>query len=46
VRGQHDAVVAYVNSVIGTSAQPLSAACAVVEDVPISTWSTTSRPTP
>jgi 2',3'-cyclic-nucleotide 2'-phosphodiesterase/3'-nucleotidase len=35
VREQHDTVVSYVNSVIGTSAQPLSAARAVVEDVPI-----------
>jgi 2',3'-cyclic-nucleotide 2'-phosphodiesterase/3'-nucleotidase len=35
VRGQHDTVVRYVNSVIGTSAQALSAARAVVEDVPI-----------
>ncbi|MET1060317.1 MAG: 5'-nucleotidase C-terminal domain-containing protein [Nocardioides sp.] len=35
VRAQHDTVVGYVNSVIGTSAQELSAARAVVEDVPI-----------
>ncbi len=35
VRRQHDTVVAYVNSVIGTSATALSAARAVVEDVPI-----------
>ncbi|WP_426243503.1 bifunctional metallophosphatase/5'-nucleotidase [Nocardioides sp. LHG3406-4] len=35
VRRQHDLVVAYVNSVIGTSAAALSAARAVVEDVPI-----------
>lgn len=35
VRSQHDTVVTYVNSVIGTSAQELSAARAVVEDVPI-----------
>ena len=35
VRAQHDTVVTYVNSVIGTSAQALSAARAVVEDVPI-----------
>lgn len=35
VRAQHDTVVAYVNSVIGTSAVALSAARAVVEDVPI-----------
>ena len=35
VRAQHDNVVAYVNSSIGTSAQALSAARAVVEDVPI-----------
>ena len=35
VRAQHDKVVGYVNSVIGTSAAALSAARAVVEDVPI-----------
>lgn len=35
VRSQHDTVVDYVNSVIGTSTQALSAARAVVEDVPI-----------
>ena len=35
VRAQHDTVVDYVNSVIGKSAQALSAARAVVEDVPI-----------
>ena len=35
VRAQHDTVVTYVNSVIGTSSQALSAARAVVEDVPI-----------
>jgi 2',3'-cyclic-nucleotide 2'-phosphodiesterase/3'-nucleotidase len=35
VQDQHDKVVAYVNSVIGTSVQALSAARAVVEDVPI-----------
>ena len=35
VREQHDTVVDYVNSVIGTSTQQLSAARAVVEDVPI-----------
>ena len=35
VRAQHDKVVAYVNSPIGTSAAALSAARAVVEDVPI-----------
>jgi 2',3'-cyclic-nucleotide 2'-phosphodiesterase/3'-nucleotidase len=35
VRAQHDTVVGYVNSVIGSSAQALSAARAVVEDVPI-----------
>ncbi|MCY7401241.1 MAG: 5'-nucleotidase C-terminal domain-containing protein [Nocardioides sp.] len=34
VRDQHDIVVAYVNSVIGTSLQAMSAARAVVEDVP------------
>ncbi len=35
VRSQHDHVISYVNSVIGTSAAELSAARAVVEDVPI-----------
>ena len=35
VQSQHDTVISYVNSVIGTSAQALSAARAVVEDVPI-----------
>ena len=35
VQAQHDATVAYVNAVIGTSAEELSAARAVVEDVPI-----------
>ena len=35
VRAQHDTVVTYVNSPIGTSVQALSAARAVVEDVPI-----------
>jgi 2',3'-cyclic-nucleotide 2'-phosphodiesterase/3'-nucleotidase len=35
VQEQHDTVVAYVNSVVGTSAVALSAARAVVEDVPI-----------
>lgn len=35
VKAQHDTVVAYVNSVVGTSTQQLSAARAVVEDVPI-----------
>jgi 2',3'-cyclic-nucleotide 2'-phosphodiesterase/3'-nucleotidase len=35
VQEQHDTVVAYVNSPVGTSAQALSAARAVVEDVPI-----------
>ncbi|MDF1606448.1 5'-nucleotidase C-terminal domain-containing protein [Nocardioides sp. YIM 152315] len=35
VREQHDTVIAYVNSPIGTSAAALSAARAVVEDVPI-----------
>ncbi|MFC7493072.1 MULTISPECIES: bifunctional metallophosphatase/5'-nucleotidase [unclassified Nocardioides] len=35
VRSQHDTVITYVNSVIGTSAAALSAARAVVEDVPI-----------
>jgi 2',3'-cyclic-nucleotide 2'-phosphodiesterase/3'-nucleotidase len=35
VRQQHDTVVDYVNSPIGTSTQELSAARAVVEDVPI-----------
>jgi 2',3'-cyclic-nucleotide 2'-phosphodiesterase/3'-nucleotidase len=35
VKAQHDTVVAYVNSVIGSSTETLSAARAVVEDVPI-----------
>lgn len=35
VRRQHDTVVDYVNSPVGTSAAALSAARAVVEDVPI-----------
>ena len=35
VRAQHDKVVAYVNSVIGTSTEAMSAARAVVEDVAI-----------
>ncbi|MEO6512055.1 MAG: 5'-nucleotidase C-terminal domain-containing protein [Nocardioides sp.] len=35
VQEQHDTVVAYVNSVVGTSAAALSAARSVVEDVPI-----------
>ncbi|MCW2796879.1 5'-nucleotidase C-terminal domain-containing protein [Nocardioides sp.] len=35
VRAQHEKVVNYVNSVIGTSTEQLSAARAVVEDVPI-----------
>ena len=35
VQEQHDTVVAYVNSVVGTSAVAMSAARAVVEDVPI-----------
>lgn len=35
VRAQHDKVVAYVNAPIGDSAAALSAARAVVEDVPI-----------
>jgi 2',3'-cyclic-nucleotide 2'-phosphodiesterase/3'-nucleotidase len=35
VRQQHDTVIAYVNSVIGTCTEELSAARAVVEDVPI-----------
>ena len=35
VRDQHDVVIGYVNSVIGTSSDALSAARAVVEDVPI-----------
>ena len=35
VREQHDTVVAYVNSPVGTSTAALSAARAVVEDVPI-----------
>jgi 2',3'-cyclic-nucleotide 2'-phosphodiesterase/3'-nucleotidase len=35
VREQHDTVVTYVNSPVGTSAAALSAARAVVEDVPI-----------
>ena len=35
VRAQHDKVVAYVNAPIGTSTAAMSAARAVVEDVPI-----------
>jgi 2',3'-cyclic-nucleotide 2'-phosphodiesterase/3'-nucleotidase len=35
VRSQHDKVVAYVNTVIGSSTQAMSAARAPVEDVPI-----------
>jgi 2',3'-cyclic-nucleotide 2'-phosphodiesterase/3'-nucleotidase len=35
VRAQHDTVVSYVNSPVGTSAAAMSAARAVVEDVPI-----------
>ena len=35
VRAQHDKVIGYVNSPIGTSTAALSAARAVVEDVPI-----------
>lgn len=35
VREQHDVVVSYVNSVVGTSAAEMVAARAVVEDVPI-----------
>jgi 2',3'-cyclic-nucleotide 2'-phosphodiesterase/3'-nucleotidase len=35
VRSQHDKVIAYVNTVIGTSTQAMSAARAPVEDVPI-----------
>ncbi|MGI8522480.1 MAG: bifunctional metallophosphatase/5'-nucleotidase [Nocardioides sp.] len=35
VRAQHDKVVTYVNTVIGTSTQAMSAARAPVEDVPI-----------
>jgi 2',3'-cyclic-nucleotide 2'-phosphodiesterase/3'-nucleotidase len=35
VQQQHETVVSYVNSVIGASTQALSAARAVVEDVPI-----------
>jgi len=35
VQEQHDTVVAYVNSPVGTSAAAMSAARAVVEDVPI-----------
>ncbi|CAM3694004.1 bifunctional metallophosphatase/5'-nucleotidase [Nocardioides zeicaulis] len=35
VRGQHETVVAYVNSPVGTSTTALSAERAVVEDVPI-----------
>jgi 2',3'-cyclic-nucleotide 2'-phosphodiesterase/3'-nucleotidase len=35
VRPQHEKVVTYVNSVIGTCSQEMSAARAVVEDVPI-----------
>ena len=35
VRAQHDKVITYVNSPVGTSTQRLEAARAVVEDVPI-----------
>jgi 2',3'-cyclic-nucleotide 2'-phosphodiesterase/3'-nucleotidase len=35
VQAQHETVISYVNSVIGTSTQALSAARALVEDVPI-----------
>ena len=35
VKAQHDTVVTYVNSVIGKSTEAMSAARAVVEDVPI-----------
>jgi 2',3'-cyclic-nucleotide 2'-phosphodiesterase/3'-nucleotidase len=35
VQEQHDAVIAYVNSVVGTSEVAMSAARSVVEDVPI-----------
>ncbi|MGK2875099.1 MAG: bifunctional metallophosphatase/5'-nucleotidase [Nocardioides sp.] len=35
VQSQHDTVIDYVNSVVGTSAAAMSAARAVVEDVPI-----------
>ncbi|MGH3352560.1 MAG: bifunctional metallophosphatase/5'-nucleotidase [Nocardioides sp.] len=35
VQQQHDAVISYVNSVVGTSAVEMLAARAVVEDVPI-----------
>lgn len=35
VQQQHDTVIDYVNSVVGTSAEAMSAARAVVEDVPI-----------
>ena len=35
VQEQHDTVVAYVNSVVGTSAVAMTATRAVVEDVPI-----------
>jgi 2',3'-cyclic-nucleotide 2'-phosphodiesterase/3'-nucleotidase len=35
VQQQHDTVIDYVNSVVGTSAEEMSAARAVVEDVPI-----------
>ena len=35
VRKQHETVISYVNSVIGSSKEELSAARAVVEDVPI-----------
>ncbi len=35
VRSQHDTVVEYVNSVVGKSTEAMSAARAVVEDVPI-----------
>jgi 2',3'-cyclic-nucleotide 2'-phosphodiesterase/3'-nucleotidase len=35
VKEQHDTVIAYVNSVVGTSTAAMSAARSVVEDVPI-----------
>lgn len=35
VQSQHDTVIEYVNSVVGTSAEEMSAARAPVEDVPI-----------
>jgi 2',3'-cyclic-nucleotide 2'-phosphodiesterase/3'-nucleotidase len=35
VQSQHDTVIEYVNSVVGTSVSAMSAARAVVEDVPI-----------